>query len=110
MLEVAKEYPNSYFVGVDMAPVVLADEKPSNVEFVEYNVLDGLPFSSNSFDFVFSRALASVYTRAQWTEVAIPEYARVTKPGGWVELLEWDGMIRGQGKCEYIQRMNNACK
>ncbi|CAG8676840.1 9496_t:CDS:2, partial [Paraglomus brasilianum] len=96
MLELAKEYPNSYFVGVDMAPVVLADEKPSNVEFVEYNVLDGLPFNSNSFDFVFSRALAAVYTRAQWTEVAIPEYARVTKPGGWVELLEWDGMIRGQ--------------
>ncbi|CAG8616052.1 9001_t:CDS:2 [Paraglomus brasilianum] len=107
-LELAKEYPNSYFVGVDIAPVVLTNEKPSNVEFVEYNVLDGLPFNSNTFDFVFSRALVSVYTREQWTELAIPEYARVIKPGGWVELAEWDGLVKSRVKCENVQRMNNA--
>ncbi|CAG8561934.1 8127_t:CDS:2 [Paraglomus occultum] len=109
-LELAREYPNSYF-----APVVLADEKPSNVEFVEYNVLDGLPFNSNSFEghrlgeaylrgsevreskTPRARAVTSVYTRPQWTELAIPEYVRVTKPGGWVELMEFDAMLRTEG-------------
>jgi len=106
-LELAKEYPNSHFIGIDIAPVTLTEEKPSNVEFVEYNVLDGLPFDSNSFDYVFARAVAAVYTRPQWTEIAIPEYTRVIKPGGWVELMEFDAVLRGE--CENVQRLNNAC-
>ncbi|CAG8561950.1 8128_t:CDS:2 [Paraglomus occultum] len=105
-IDLAKRYPNSYFIGVDIAPVVLADEKPSNLEFVEYNVLDGLPFNSNTFDYVFARATLAVYTRAQWTELAIPEYARVTKPGGWVELMEFSGLLSGE--CENVQRLNTA--
>ncbi|CAG8512434.1 10490_t:CDS:2 [Paraglomus occultum] len=105
-LELAKKYPNSNFIGIDIAPVVLADEKPSNVEFVEHNVLDGLPFDSNSFDYVFARAAVSVYTRTQWTELAIPEYTRVTKPGGWVELMEFDA-LRGEDDIN-IQRVYDA--
>ena len=107
-LDLAKEYPNSYFIGIDIVPTVLTGEKPSNVEFIEYNVLDGLPFNNNSFDYVFARALISVYSRAQWTELAIPEYSRVTKPGGWVELMEFDGIVKGE--CENVQRMNSAGK
>jgi len=87
--------------------VVTANEKPSNVEFVEYNVLDGLPFNNNSFDYVFARALVAAYTRPQWTELAIPEYTRVTKPGGGVELMEFDSL---KGECENVQRMNSAGK
>ncbi|CAG8561962.1 8129_t:CDS:2 [Paraglomus occultum] len=105
-LELAKQYPNSHFIGIDIAPVVLAEEKPSNVEFIEYNVLDGLPFNNNSFDYVFSRTVLSVFTSTQWTELAIPEYVRVTKPGGWVELAEFDGVLRGE--CDNVQRLNKA--
>ena len=76
---------------------------------MEHNVLDGLPFESNSFDYVYSRAVISVFTRPQWTELAIPEYTRVTKPGGWVELLEVDAVLRGSN-IENVQRFNNACK
>ncbi|CAG8605487.1 4774_t:CDS:10 [Paraglomus brasilianum] len=106
-LELAKEYPNSYFIGIDIAPVVLPVEKPSNLEFVEYNVLDGLPFDDNSFDYVFARYCLAVYTRSQWTKLAIPEYTRITKPGGWVEMMEID-LIRGGDKCENVTRLNNA--
>ena len=49
-----------------------------------------------------------MYTRSQWTELAISEYTRVTKPGGWVELMEFDGTLRGE--CENVQRLNNARK
>ncbi|CAG8544054.1 7177_t:CDS:2 [Paraglomus brasilianum] len=106
VLELAKEYPNSYFVGLDLAPVILPEKKPDNVEFTEYNVLDGLPYKSNSFDFVFARILLSVFTRAQWTELAVPEYARVTKPGGWVELMEFDEALKGG--CENVDRLSKA--
>ncbi|CAG8561920.1 8126_t:CDS:2 [Paraglomus occultum] len=105
-LDLAKEYPNSHFVGIDITLAGVMGETPSNVEFIEYNVLDGLPFNSNSFDYVFARALISVYTRAQWTELAIPEYVRVTKPGGWVELMEL-GLPR-DGNDINIQRLGNA--
>ncbi|CAG8458863.1 2382_t:CDS:2 [Paraglomus occultum] len=104
--ELAKEYPKSHFVGIDLAPVNLKDEKLSNVEFIEYNVLDGLPFESNSFDYVFARALVAVYTRSQWTELAIPEYTRIIKPGGWLELMEWDTVLKGGAA--NVKRMNNA--
>ena len=84
----AEEYPNSRFVGIDKSPVVLKDKQPDNVEFITHDVLFGLPFEDNSFDYVFSRFLSGGYTQSQWKEVAIPEYARVTKPAGWVELME----------------------
>ena len=93
---------------MDIAPVVPPEKKPDNVEFIEYNVLDGLPYKSNSFDFVFARILLSVFTRAQWTELAVPEYARVTKPGGWVELMEFDEALKGG--CENVDRLSKACK
>ena len=93
---------------MDLAPVILPEKKPDNVEFTEYNVLDGLPYKSNSFDFVFARILLSVFTRAQWTELAVPEYARVTKPGGWVELMEFDEALKGG--CENVDRLSKACK
>ena len=44
---------------------------------------------------------------AQWTELAIPEYTRVTKPGGWVELMEFDVP---RGERDNFQRLNDACK
>ena len=93
---------------MDIAPVVPPEKKPDNVEFIEHNALDGLPYKSNSFDFVYARILLSVYTRTQWTEIAVPEYARVCKSGGWVELMEFDESLKG--RCENVDRLSKACK
>ena len=84
----AEKYPNSHFVGVDKSPVVLKNKQPDNVEFVNHDILSGLPFEDNSFDYVFCRLLSGAYKKNQWNEFAIPEYTRVTKPTGWVELME----------------------
>jgi len=59
-------------------------------------------------NYLLARALSSVYSRAQWTELAIPEYMRVTKPGGWVELMEFDITLKGE--YENVQRLNNTSK
>ncbi|CAG8551060.1 3342_t:CDS:2 [Paraglomus brasilianum] len=98
ILELAEEYPNSHFVGVDMSPVVLRNKQPDNVEFITHNVLTGLPFEDNSFDYVFARLLSGGYTRRQWKEIAIPEYTRVTKPTGWVELMEGNIQLKYNSK------------
>ena len=108
----AEEYPNSHFIGIDMAPVVLKEKQPDNVEFITHNVLLGLPFEDNSFDYVFARFLGAGYTKSQWKEIAIPEYTRVTKSTGWVELMECDIVLKCNSKnnSKEVDLINKACK
>lgn len=49
--------------------------------------LKGLPFPDQQFDYVHQRLLVAAIPAANWPEV-IHELVRVTRPGGWVELLE----------------------
>lgn len=55
--------------------------------FVQGDVLQGLPFEDESFDFVHMRLLFLSLPLARWPAVAL-ELARVTRRGGWVELIE----------------------
>ncbi|RUS19988.1 S-adenosyl-L-methionine-dependent methyltransferase [Endogone sp. FLAS-F59071] len=85
--EMAKAYPNSEFIGTD----IVEDFKqaaliaPSNCRFEFGDIIKGLPYEDNSFDFVFQRFMTGCFTDEEWL-VAIKELIRVTKPGGWVEL------------------------
>ncbi|CAG8474620.1 16654_t:CDS:2 [Funneliformis mosseae] len=88
--EMAYEYPSAVFVGVDISPIFPSDQKkPENATFLQ-NMLDGLPFEDDTFDFVYQRFLASAISEEQWKGEVIYELYRVTKPGGWVELMEAD--------------------
>ena len=51
------------------------------------NVLNGLSFADGSFDFVHMRLLIFALPEAAWPKV-IRELVRVTRPGGWIELVE----------------------
>ncbi|CAG8743726.1 12776_t:CDS:2, partial [Racocetra fulgida] len=83
------DYPSSTFVGVDINPDVLPsdNQRPSNVGFIECNVILGIPFPSNTFDFVFMCGMWGALTLSQWPQL-IKEIVRVLKYGGWIELLE----------------------
>lgn len=85
-VEMAREYPNSNFVGADLLDVfkVSAEIAPPNVQFQIANTLE-LPFEDNSFDYVFQRLQTACFRVNEWP-IAIKELVRVTKPGGWVEL------------------------
>ncbi|CAG8527726.1 8811_t:CDS:2 [Diversispora eburnea] len=61
--ELAIEFPNSIFVGVDLKPVYPSEIKQTNAELVKSNILKGLPFK---------------------------ELIRVTKPQGWIEFYDVD--------------------
>ncbi|KAG9301185.1 hypothetical protein G9A89_012568 [Geosiphon pyriformis] len=106
ILEMAKLYPHVKFFGIDMSPIFPRERLPENVQFLECNILDGLPFEDDIFDFVHQRLLSAAFTQNQWENVVINELLRLAKPGGWVELLEPDGEIKTEG--EVTRRVINA--
>lgn len=64
-----------------------AESRPENYVFIQGSVLDGLPFPAASFDFVHQRLLVAAIPAARWPGV-VADLLRVTRPGGWVELVE----------------------
>jgi hypothetical protein len=89
----------------------------SNLDFYQANVVNAkLPFEDNHFDFVKQRLVTASFTVSDWKHV-MSELVRVTKPGGYIELLEIDYNTYNLGpngrkwesECEYIHiflRMN----
>lgn len=62
----------------------------ANLDFYQMNVLDAkLPFQDNQFDFVKQQLVTASFTVADWKRV-IEELVRVTKPGGFIQLVEID--------------------
>ena len=62
----------------------------ANLDFFGVNVIDvGLPFPDDSFDFVMQRLVTASFTTSDWKRV-VQELVRVTKPGGYIQLLEID--------------------
>jgi SAM-dependent methyltransferase len=85
--EVAQAFPAARVVGIDINPPP-AEAAPSvNFTFAPGNVLEGLPFPDASFDFTHMRLMFLAIPANRWEFVA-RELARVTRPGGWVELVE----------------------
>lgn len=104
-MELAAEFPQANVIGLDVAPPGPDREaslgyglasRPGNYAFVAGNVLEGLPFASASFDFTHQRLMYSAIPQRLWPQV-VRELARVTRPGGWVELVEGSlGSVEGQ--------------
>ncbi|CAB4491469.1 S-adenosyl-L-methionine-dependent methyltransferase [Rhizophagus irregularis] len=91
VLDMGSTYYNnkkSVFVGIDISPTFPNQIKPANTQFIQANILDGLPFENNEFDFVYIRALGLSFSETQWLELILPDILRVIKPGGWIEFNE----------------------
>ncbi|CAG8570652.1 6167_t:CDS:2 [Gigaspora margarita] len=71
----------------DISPLQPTHIKPKNFTFIKANVLEGIPFEDNTFDFVYQRFMSYAYTKDEWSDV-INELVRVLKPGGFLELME----------------------
>jgi ubiquinone/menaquinone biosynthesis C-methylase UbiE len=87
LFDMATNFRQPTFIGVDISPVIPQGIKPQNVEFVLANVLDGLPFQDDSFDYVHQRFLIAGIPSDKWQDV-VDEIVRVLKPGGYLEVLE----------------------
>lgn len=92
LMDMAVEYPKSNFVGVDTVPMAEVICKLPNISFSLGNVLDGLKFPENSFDYIQMRVLGNLLRRDQWP-VAIKEVHRLLKPGGCVGFFEYEPRV-----------------
>lgn len=94
-MEMARAFPQANVIGLDLVappselpnPQQTSEPRPENYLFVQGNVLDGLPFPDGTFDYVHQRLLVAGIPLARWPGVVV-ELLRVTRPGGWVEMLE----------------------
>jgi SAM-dependent methyltransferase len=82
--ELKEEHPEALVVGLDLVPVQKAG---TPCVFVQANVLHGLPFADHCFDFVHQRLLTSGVPLRSWPAL-LSELVRVTRPGGWIEVVE----------------------
>jgi SAM-dependent methyltransferase len=95
-MDLAQQYPQAQVIGLDVNEPKLdersesfqsLDKRPHNYRFALGNVLEGLNFPSESFDFVHQRLLFFAIPSARWPLV-LQDLCRVTAPGGWVEVAE----------------------
>jgi SAM-dependent methyltransferase len=100
-------FPAAQVVGFDLEPSKLP--WPPGYGCVRGNLLHGLPFASDRFDFVHQRALISGVPVSSWPTVCL-DLVRVVRPGGWVELVECPPWFESAGPvtqrlCDMLQRL-----
>ncbi|RUS22083.1 S-adenosyl-L-methionine-dependent methyltransferase [Endogone sp. FLAS-F59071] len=108
-LEMSKHYPASQFIGTDFRRHILPNSPlPPNCLFLDADTVKGLPFSDNTFDFVFQRLMWPSFSRLQWN-IALKELVRVTKPGGIIELVELEAKIERAGltKKDWLSQLSH---
>lgn len=99
-IEMAQLFPAARVVGVDVAAPSMEtttshEQLPLNYVFQAGNILEGLAFPAASFAFVHQRYMIGAIPAERWPG-AVSELMRLTRPGGWVELVE-AGTSRGGG-------------
>ena len=94
--EIARQYPSAQVIGVDIGTNSFKTDLPTNCVLQVGNVLEKLPFPDQTFDYTHQRFLVAAIPAARWPSV-IHELVRVTRPGGWVELLEINNVFQNAG-------------
>ncbi|CAB4380393.1 unnamed protein product [Rhizophagus irregularis] len=105
LLDLASKYKKSLFYGLDNNSVYPNEIKPSNLNFIQADMFDGLPFPDNEFDFVRESSMSFLVKADQW-DFIISEMIRVTKPDGYVELHEPYSTFNGIGPV--LSKMHDA--
>ncbi|KAJ3118152.1 hypothetical protein HK100_000667, partial [Physocladia obscura] len=98
--------PFGEYHGVDIAENLASEPEKSgqnNITIKFGNVLERLPYEDNAFDYVHQRLLVLGMPKERFPD-ALRELIRVTKPGGWIELVESDMMLYDSGPYSKIFR------
>jgi SAM-dependent methyltransferase len=94
--EIARLFPAAFVVGIDLAATSFKQPTQENCLLRTGNVLTGLPFPDAFFSFTHQRLLVAGITAQKWPGV-IHELVRVTRSGGWIELVEIDNRLQNEG-------------
>ncbi|KAI9028271.1 S-adenosyl-L-methionine-dependent methyltransferase [Phycomyces nitens] len=108
VLEMSVEYPNCDYYGIDISPnfPVLS---PNNTHFLLHNVLDGIPFQNDYFDYVRLGNWSSNLKAIEWPSFLKDVY-RVTKPGGLIQNLELNILEHNQDCTGVMTALYNVNK
>ncbi|KAK4520973.1 uncharacterized protein ATC70_006857 [Mucor velutinosus] len=98
ILEMATEFPDSQFYGIDILANYPTTVKPANTFFSQHDILHpkGLPYPDDYFDYIHMRQVYSCFSEQDWVTV-MKEIKRLLKPGGYVELRDIDPMLNNMG-------------
>ena len=103
-LKIVREiYPNTKCVGVDISPAMLAC-LPEGVQGLRGS-LESIPCPDNSFDVVFS---VEAIEHSANPKAAVAEMIRVTRPGGWVVIIDKQRSCWGRLKTPSWERWPEA--
>jgi SAM-dependent methyltransferase len=105
--EIARLFPTALVVGVDIADSSFKPPAQGNCLLRVGNVLKGLPFPDEFFSFTHQRLLVTGIPGSRWPD-AVRELVRVTRPGGWVELLELSGGPSGGPATDRLAEVVNT--
>jgi ubiquinone/menaquinone biosynthesis C-methylase UbiE len=95
-MDMAQQFPQAHIIGVDITFTSLPAVLPNTCLFSHADVLQGLPFPNHQFDFTHQRLLVFAIPAPRWPEV-VRELVRVTRPQGWIELLEAGTTVQNTG-------------
>jgi ubiquinone/menaquinone biosynthesis C-methylase UbiE len=96
--EMASEFKRAEVIGFDidrtpmeasLASLGPTGQFPPNFKFLEADALKTFPFEDERFDFTHARFISPFLPVDQWPHV-VSEMVRVTKRGGYVELVDFD--------------------
>ena len=94
--QMARLLPAAVVVGLDIALSSFKVSPSENCFLCQGDVLTGLPFPDAFFSYTHQRLLMAAIPAEQWPGV-IRELIRVTRPGGWIELIEIDHQMHNVG-------------
>lgn len=105
--EVASQFPDVEVTGIDISKTMVdyanAYVKVQKLDNIHFSVMDAtktLEFPDARFDLVNARFMAG-FLRKEWWPQIIKEFARVTRPGGFIVLTECD--VWGNTNSEHFE-------
>ncbi|KAI9590864.1 S-adenosyl-L-methionine-dependent methyltransferase [Syncephalis fuscata] len=110
VMEMASEFPECQVFGIDISAIQPKAIIPPNVHFETMNILEGISYESNLFDYVHQRLLCAAIPELYWPEL-VKDLARICAPGGSVEIIESSALLYNGGPlCEQVNNwFNNVC-
>ncbi|KAF0445555.1 S-adenosyl-L-methionine-dependent methyltransferase [Gigaspora margarita] len=96
LADMAREFPMSTFMGLDITTIFNPDHLPENSALLEHNYHEGIPFPDNTFDYIFQHSISAKFRENLFND-HLDEMFRVLKPGGWMEVYGAPTQIIGAG-------------
>lgn len=87
IMDMITDYPNCEYHGCDIEDITNKLLKLDKFTFTYGNVVTGLPYEDNTFDFIYMRLFMYALRAEEWAP-AISEVIRVVKPGGMIQFFE----------------------